>query len=734
MKPDMYRVFLVLSICVVGLTAGCQNACGQCLQSPQPGSITIAPCQDVNSVQTQHVLVATVLDSAGKPMTGKKVEWMIPDGGVGTIVDVDKCGCCRKGEKITTKYAVSYTCDKDRVLDRGTPDTCDDIQLTKGQTWCVITSAGEGVTDVIAYCPEIKNWENHKAFAQKQWYDVKWELPPAATNPIDTPHTMVTRLSRYSDNAPLAGYEVTYKLLNGPAAVFQPGGQSTATVRSDANGEARVTLLQSRPAEGSNQVQVEIVRPGNERCCIPAVKIACGTTCKLWVAPKIAVTKCAPACALVGEEFQYGITVSNPSGVAAKNVMLVDPLPEGIQYVSSTPSATLSGSTLTWSLGEMPAQNQTSVAVRVRATHGGQFKNCAEATASYGLSAKACAQTMVTQAKLELRKEAPAEVSLCDTICYVVTVTNTGDAAATNVRIEDPLPEGLLINGQRVKATAEIPSLAPGQSRQFSYAAQASRTGTYNNIATATADHGLTAQAAAKVIVRKPELQVSKTGRAEQYIGKPVKYMIAVRNSGDMPAANTVLTDTLSANTRFLEASDGGACAGNRVVWNLGTLAVGETRQVSLTVAGDQPGVLEDAASAVAVCAEGAASAKTEIVGIAAILLECVDQTDPVEIGQQTTYQITVTNQGSKDGTNIVIRCTLPEQEQLVSADGPTKAKAEGKTVAFEPLPTLAPKASQVYRVQVKGVAAGDVRFQVVLTSDQMTAPVQETESTHIYE
>ena len=53
--------------------------------------------------------------------------------------------------------------------------------------------------------------------------------------------------------------------------------------------------------------------------------------------------------------------------------------------------------------------------------------------------------------------------------------------------------------------------------------------------------------------------------------------------------------------------------------------------------------------------------------------------------------------------------------------------------MTFAPLKLLAPKAKATYRVIVKGVKAGDVRFRVSLTSDQMTSPAGETESTHIY-
>ena len=102
-------------------------------------------------------------------------------------------------------------------------------------------------------------------------------------------------------------------------------------------------------------------------------------------------------------------------------------------------------------------------------------------------------------------------------------------------------------------------------------------------------------------------------------------------------------------------------------------------------------------------------------------------------MGAEEIYTITVTNQGTADDNNIRIECTLPPEMDFVSADGPTKSKVDGKVVTFEPLPSLAPKAKAVYRVVVKGNKPADVRFKTVLTSDMLTSPVQETESTHVY-
>src|SRR5437763_921220 len=49
------------------------------------------PLDVANPVRTQHVLIATVYDCDGKPLRGRRVEWMLE--GVGNIVEVDEDGC-----------------------------------------------------------------------------------------------------------------------------------------------------------------------------------------------------------------------------------------------------------------------------------------------------------------------------------------------------------------------------------------------------------------------------------------------------------------------------------------------------------------------------------------------------------------------------------------------------------------------------------------------------------------
>jgi uncharacterized repeat protein (TIGR01451 family) len=230
----------------------------------------------------------------------------------------------------------------------------------------------------------------------------------------------------------------------------------------------------------------------------------------------------------------------------------------------------------------------------------------------------------------------------------------------------------------------------------------------------------------------QPNVAIVKSCPELRYLGRNVTFEITVTNRGDGPALNAVVRDTVTGGVQFVSADSDGVRQGNDIVWQLGTLNAGQTRTLKTTMRCDQIGKVASTAT-VTYCAEAEATCTFEVKGIPAILLECVDDPDPVEVGGDLTYTITVLNQGSAVGTNIVVKCTLPAEEQYVSSTGPTAAQVDGKAVAFAPVASLAPKAKAVFGVKVKGTAAGDVRFQVELTSDQLERPVMETESTHLY-
>lgn len=699
---------------------------------PYAVELEVTPVEDVNPVRTQHYLVATIKDKDGKPLPNRRVEWIISDGSVGDIVEVDESGWrASRGYKVTNDYAVSHTGNFDHVIDMGDSDPSNDLTIGVGQSWCVITSPIEGDSYVTVYAPGIYDKSKHKVFVTKHWYDVKWECPPPASNPTGTTHEFVTKVTKYSDGTPLAGYSVNYTIVDGPPATLSPGG-TTATVLTDSSGMARVTIAQVSPMGGTNNVNIEIIRPENVACCKPAVRIATCSTSKTWVPPEIACSKTGPSNVMAGEAFDYTITVTNPSQVPATGVVVTDAFPAGITMISSNPPA--SGNT--WSLGTIPGGGSQTITIQAKANNTGNFENCAEVRADQGLSSRCCTQLRATSACLKIEKRCPSEVTTCDTIEYQVTVSNPCDGPANNVRIEDRLPDGLITTDGKNVVAASVPSLAPGESKGFRYTVKASRPGSYTNRVTAMADGGLTAEASCTVVVRQPSLTVAKTGGRDMvFLGRPMSYDITVTNNGDTAATNTTLRDPLPAGLQFVSASDGGQFSGGVVTWSLGTLDPGQSRTVKLETKAMQAGSFKNVATVTAVCADAQAEVTNSAQGVPAILLEVVDQNDPDEVGSDEIYTITVTNQGSAEGTNIRIVAQVQPEAEYVSSDGSaTMGTADGRTISFAPLPMLAPKARATFRVVVKSVTAGDTRFKVTMTSDQIgSPPVEETEATRFY-
>lgn len=706
---------------------------------PYAATIEITPVEAVNPVRTQHVLIATVKDKEGRGLPNRRVEWVLGAGSVGDIIDVHSAGWRQsRGIKVDNAFAVTHTSDGDERnflnnkpdrIDMGTEDESDDIILQEGQSWIVISSQTEGETFITAYAPGIYDWSQHKAFAVKRWYDVKWECPADDTNPTGTPHELITRVTRV-DGSPLEGYEVTYTLRDGPAGSFTPGG----TVLTDASGVAKVTLNQATPAEGTNTIDIAIVRPANMQCCKPAVPIATCQARKTWLGPKIAIQKDCQATATIGDEFPYNIVVTNPGQVPAKSVVVSDPIPDGMQYVSSNPPAQASGNSLTWNAGDLAGGGSWRATVTVKAVRQGTFPNTASVRTAEGLTAQDGCETKVGAPALTIEKKCPPTALLCDVIEHTIVVRNSGDSPARNVKVVDALPEGLTTTDGKTSLMFDGGTIDAGQAKQAKFTVKAARTGRFVNRATATADGGLSAEASCETVVSKPDLAVTKSAPEVRYIGRDVTFDITVTNRGDAPARDTILTDTLPAGLSFVSADGGGTSSGSTVTWNLGTLEPGQSRAVKVTARASSAISGENQAMARAYCAEGQASAPVQVKGIPAVLLEVVDDPDPIEIGSNTTYTIVVTNQGSAVDRNIKIVAEAPAEQQIVAGEGATRGTISGQTITFEPLPELAPKARVTWTITVKANQPGDVRFKVIMTTQETGGvPVQETEATRLY-
>jgi uncharacterized repeat protein (TIGR01451 family) len=448
--------------------------------------------------------------------------------------------------------------------------------------------------------------------------------------------------------------------------------------------------------------------------------------------PAMSLEWIGPPLAKVGRPADYTLAVRNVCGIAVQQVMVRVRVPAGMTVSATEPKAVQENNVLMWELGTMMPKQERSLNMRVVADGRGTV-GCQAWVTFTGASAM---RVRICEPKLAVHVTSPSKVMVGDGVTFVVSVTNPGDGPADQVKVHTTLSDGLEHPRGKI---VEFPlgNLAAGETRSVQVICGTRAGGPQTCDALAEADGDLKAQDRAAVNVIIPRLDLEAVGPKLRYLDRKAVYVFRVINPGDAPATNVSVTDDVPAGFKFVAASDGGQhdFSTRRVTWYLGEVGPGQAKEVKLEVIAVNPGEFIHKAAATA--ARGLRQDRdvpTKVMGLSAILLEVVDTEDPIEVGAETSYEIRITNTGSATESNIKLVCTIPDKMQFKGATGPSRAHEQGKEVIFEPLAKLVPRADAIYRVTVRGVAAGDVRFKAQITSTNLQEPVMEQEATRIYE
>jgi len=435
----------------------------------------------------------------------------------------------------------------------------------------------------------------------------------------------------------------------------------------------------------------------------------------------------------LNRSFNYTIKITNLTDSVLTDIVITENLPDNFKYMSANPSGKQEDKNLIWNISSLGPKSHKQFVVSGMATYTESLKHC---TTVITPVIPACAVIEVIQPELKLTKTAPAEVLLCDLIPVRLVVSNSGTGSIQNVKIVENLPAGLRTTDGKSQLVFDAGTLGANQSRQFTAELRATQTGTFTSSAVASSTTGLRIESdATTTSVGMPVLTISKTGPERLYIGRPASYEITIRNNSNVSAKNAILEDSIPNGVTGVKATAGAKLAGSKLVWEFGTLESNSSKNVRVTYTPTKAGALINTATASAYCAEAVTSTmRTTVTGIPALSLEVVDIDDPVRIGTRATYVIRVENQGSATATNIRIACVLENNVQYISSAGATAGSKDAQTIRFFPLGSLAPKTQAAWRVVVEAVRQGDVRFKVIMNADQLSRPVEETESTHIYD
>jgi uncharacterized repeat protein (TIGR01451 family) len=170
-------------------------------------------------------------------------------------------------------------------------------------------------------------------------------------------------------------------------------------------------------------------------------------------------------------------------------------------------------------------------------------------------------------------------------------------------------------------------------------------------------------------------------------------YTIAVTNAGPSTSSNVVVTDTLPIGSAVSAAhpSRGSVnAAAGLVTWNVGSLAYGGTASLSLVIQAAAAGTMTNSATVTSTTTadpnpgENTDSVITTVVPPTADLaLSMAASPDPVLVGANLTYSLTVGNQGPATATAVTLADTLPVGMNFISASPSNAFTQVGQVVTF---------------------------------------------------
>ena len=324
-----------------------------------------------------------------------------------------------------------------------------------------------------------------------------------------------------------------------------------------------------------------------------------------------------------GSNFNYIFTVTNNGPSSANAVQVIDPLPAGVTYVSSTnQGCSNSNGIVTCNLGTIVNGANITFQIQVTADVLGTLTNTAIASADqvdFNDANNSDSEDTVVfvpppQADLSITKTDDVDpVLIGDSITYTLTINNAGPDDATGVVATDDLPAevsfvsasaGCALGGSTV--TCNIGALASGNSAQATITVTADSAGVITNIASVTGDQldpvSANNSTSENTVVIDPssqaDLSITKTDDVDPVlIGDSITYTLTINNAGPDAATGVVATDDLPAEVSFVSASAGCALGGSTVTCNIGALAAGNNAQATITVTANSAGVITNNAS-----------------------------------------------------------------------------------------------------------------------------------------
>ena len=358
-----------------------------------------------------------------------------------------------------------------------------------------------------------------------------------------------------------------------------------------------------------------------------------------------------------GDDLTYTVTVKNEGNGNANDVIIVDALGKGLEYVSSTGNYDNKTNTITWKVDLASGETKTFTVVA-------KIIGYTDVTNEVTVGNKTVAVTVNIPEIIPTKDVNNTTPNFGDKVEYTITVNNNANKDAKQVVIVDTLGKGLKFinashNGKYDESTRTITwiiDLGAGESAVFSVNAAVEAYGNINNTV-------VVGNKSATKNITVPEITpIKKVENTVPNFGEEVTYFISVFNSAIVDAKQVVVVDHLDKGLKYVSSSHNGVYdeAAHTVTWVV-DIGAGSSFDLTVTAVADEYGVLTNDVTV------GDKTASVDVTVPEIIPTKDVNNTAP-NFGDKVEYTITLSNNGVVDAKQVVVVDSLDEGLTFVNA------------------------------------------------------------------
>lgn len=479
------------------------------------------------------------------------------------------------------------------------------------------------------------------------------------------------------------------------------------------------------PIEDPNVEQAQFAQPAT----LPPVSQTVPRVVADPPSPVVRIQVRVPADSAPGDDLKYLITVQNISQADAHQVIVRNPIPEGVIQVTKAdpqPDKTSTEKQAVWSFGTLkPGEKRTIELMLKPKPDAKEVKNLAYVRFEHGEAVT----TKINRPIVKVTKNAPKETVRGEAFTVRVMVENTGKVPVEKLRVVENVErsaevEAVTTGASRTKQEEnqwewQVGTLMPGQRKIIEYRITPRVAADAFTTTNVSADKGVLEKAEARTLVHTPGLSVKVTGPTGVVsAGEVARYEVTVRNVGTLSSTAVQVTGTIPAGCKPTMKTEGGQVYRDSVVWSVPKLEPGEARSFRYGIKASTTGRRIVVASATdARKVRSADEVATLFQGLASLSWETEPEPVALAVGRQGTFTIRVKNTGGEEARNVRVEVELPAEVSLKQST--PDVRPSGSKMLYGPS-TIPAYGEAVYTITYEAKQSAQAWFKAKLTADSL--------------